>query len=334
MFRSALIRLTLLYMVIIMAISFFFSLNLYRISAQEIGYNLTKQQNSFQRGGRLMPVDDDPFFIEEREQQIAEGQKRILWQLVYTNIFIFIAGGGISFLLARFTLRPIEKSHESQVRFTGDASHELRSPLAAMKSEIEVALRDPDLSRDEAVNILKSNLEEVDRLKALADGLLELANGKDNLSLSKINLHETVQLAFKNLSKQMKAHKAETKIQIPEQLTVLANRDSLVELLVILLDNALKYSNEEPVIKVQAKQSGRHVELSIIDNGIGISREDLPHIFERFYRSEPSRSKNKIQGYGLGLSIAEKIAHKNHGKIEVASELGKGTTFKVFLSLG
>lgn len=334
MFRSALIKMTLLYLVIIMAISFFFSLNLYSISSQEIDYNLGRQQVRFQQGGKFGNMMDDPTIMLDRAAQVAEGQQRILWQLIYTNIFIFIAGGGVSYLLARFTLEPIEKAHEEQTRFTADASHELRSPLAVMKSEIEVALRDPKLSREEAIEILGSNLEEVERLKVLSEGLLELANGKDEFVFEKVSASEIITSAVGNVAKKTEAKKADIKVEVPEGLMLHANRDSLVELFTILLDNALKYSKDKPVITVEAKPDGKHIEIAVRDNGVGIHSDDLPHIFERFYRSDQSRSKNKVGGYGLGLSIAEKIVQKNKGRITVESKIGEGTTFKVFLSLG
>jgi signal transduction histidine kinase len=333
MFRSALIKLTLLYLLIIMIISFFFSLNLYRISSSEIDYNLNRQQMRFEQVGRLLPAGpNDLSMINAQAEQLAEGQQRILWQLIYTNIFIFIAGGALSYLLAKITLRPIEESHEAQTRFTADASHELRSPLAAMKSEIEVNLRDPKLTGDEAIQILRSNLEEVDRLKTLSDGLLELSNGKDEFVFDKVSINEAIQTAISNMSKVVKTRKADIKVDVPNDLFVLVNRDSIVEVFTILLDNAIKYTKDQPTIAIKAGRNGKHIEIDVTDNGIGISKDDLPHVFERFYRSEPSRSKNEVEGYGLGLSIAEKIVHKNKGKIEVTSHIGEGTTFKVFLS--
>ena len=335
MFRSATIKMTLLYAAIVMVISLFFSVSLYRISIQEIEYNLTKQQNNFQTGGRLRQFDflEDAAILEtERELQLEEGRDRIFWELFYINIAILIAGTGLSYLLARITLRKIEEAHVAQTRFTADASHELRSPLAAMMSEIEVALRDPKLDKDEAIKILKSNLEEVDRLKNLADGLLELANGKEEFRLKPIRLNDIAKISIENISKKIAAYKAEVKIDITEGLNVLADKDSIMQLLTILLDNALKYSKEKPLIIIEAEKVGRHVELKVIDNGLGISEEDLPHIFDRFYRAEPSRTKNKIEGYGLGLSIAQEIVRKNRGKIEAVSRLGEGTTFKVTLN--
>ena len=334
MFRSALIKLNLLYLGIIMLISMFFSLSLYRISTSEIDYNLGRQQIRFQQGGRFGNMMDDPTIMMDRAAQVAEGQQRILWQLIYTNIFIFFAGGGVSYLLARFTLEPIEKAHDEQTRFTADASHELRSPLAVMKSEIEVALRDPKLSREEAIQILGSNLEEVERLKLLSEGLLELANGKDEFVFERVSATEIVTAAIGNVAKKAQAQKAEIKVEVPDGLTLHANKDSLVELFTILLDNALKYSKDKPVIIIGAKPDGKHVEIVVKDNGLGIHPDDLHHIFERFYRSDQSRSKNKVEGYGLGLSIAQKIVQKNKGKISVESKFGEGTTFQVFLSLG
>ena len=112
----------------------------------------------------------------------------------------------------------------------------------------------------------------------------------------------------------------------------MADDASLTELMVILLDNAIKYSPAKTTVTVSSHLRSGHVYLSVADQGPGIAKADLPHIFDRFYRGDPSRSKGRSDGYGLGLSIARKIAEANHGAIEVTSAVGQGSTFTIKLS--
>jgi len=103
--------------------------------------------------------------------------------------------------------------------------------------------------------------------------------------------------------------------------------DSLKNLFIILLDNALKYSPSGKKVSLLARQDSRLITVKVIDQGIGIAKEDLPHLFSRFYRADQSRSKNKVDGFGLGLSIAKKIVTKHHATISLDSKVNKGTTF-------
>lgn len=176
MFRWVLLKMTVLYLSIIMVVSLFFSLNIYRLASQHIIMNAQQQQTIIQRR-MIEPSDflEDPTFLSERNSILTETKNQIIEQLLYTNLVILVLGGGLSYFLAQKTLRPIEEAHQSQVRFTSDASHELRSPIAAMQSEIEVALRDPKLDFSESKKLLKSNLEELNRLTSLSENLLQLA---------------------------------------------------------------------------------------------------------------------------------------------------------------
>jgi signal transduction histidine kinase len=295
-----------------------------------------RQQNNIERRmngmGPIRMFLEDPDFLQERDQILSEGQSHLIMQLFYTNLVILLLGGGISYFLARMTLKPIEEAHEAQARFTADASHELRSPLAAMQSEIEVALRDKKLSKEEAITLLESNLEEVEKLKTLSEGLLELArdNG-DSLTKEKVKIEEFVNKAIANVTKkaQEKSIVIDSKVN---GFSVHGHLDSLVELITILLDNAIKYSERGKMISLIAKKENNHAVIEVSDQGKGIAKEDLPFIFDRFYRADASRSKKK-EGYGLGLSIAKKIVETNHGKIEAHSESEKGSNFIITLPL-
>lgn len=333
MFRKALVKMTLIYLSILMTISLFFSFALYRISTQEIQGSLSRQQKVFEGVGPFMhEFLDEPSILAQRDEEVITATRRIIWNLLYTNIVILIIGGGLSYYLALITIEPIEKAHEAQVRFTGDASHELRSPLASMKSEIEVALRDPKLEKEEAVSILQSNLEEVERLSLLSGYLLELAKEEDGkLKLEKVKLLSIAKKSVDSILAKVEKKKIAIKIKVDKEIQASVNQESLRDLLVILLDNAIKFSEDGKKITIDAKRNGRYVDLSITDQGTGIKETDIPHIFERFYRADGSRCKTSSEGYGLGLPLAKKIAEANRATITVQSKECVGSTFTVRL---
>jgi signal transduction histidine kinase len=232
--------------------------------------------------------------------------------------------------LARRTLRPIESALAAQTRFAGDASHELRTPLTAMKSELEVALRDPKLSAEEARGLLGSNLEEVGKLETLAAGLLRLARHEQTpLELVPVDLSVVSERALSRVA--TAAARRQVKLTSHVLGVVAGDAESLVELTVVLLDNAIKYSHIGDEVELRSADQGHTVDLIVRDHGAGIPAANLPHIFERFYRADSSRSKDTTPGYGLGLSIAAQIAQFHHATIDATSRFGAGSTFTVHL---
>jgi two-component system, OmpR family, sensor histidine kinase CiaH len=329
MFRSAVLKMTVLYLAIIMVISVFFSINLFFTSVSEVERSVNRGQRFFQNGGRMMLPLDDNELINQRNEQLAVARNNVLWQLVYTNIAILFVAGGISYVFARVTLRPIEAAHEKQKRFTSDASHELRTPLAAMKAEIEVQLRDKNSTKADLADILVSNLEEVEKMQKLVGGLLSLArDDKGKLEITSFPAYTDIENVC-NKFRKIKKTKIDNNIE--KTLIVTADRTYFSELISILIDNGVKYSSGNVEVSVSSVAHSKQVEIRVTDKGIGISKEDLPHIFDRFYRSDSSRAKEGTDGYGLGLSLAKKIVELHKGEISAKSELGKGTTFIVKL---
>ncbi len=309
MFRRARIKLTVYYLAIIMAISVFFSLIIYRGATFELQRIEARQA---QRGPMIGP----PFVIDP--EVIQESKRRIALSLFATNIVILAISAGSGYFLAGKTLEPIRKNMEEQKEFIGSASHELRTPLTSLKTEIEVGLRDKKFTEITARKILVSNLEEVNKMQKLSDYLLRLnrlESGKNVFGMSKIDLKK---VAIKAIGKRRVKSDLEKSV-------VVGNEDALSELVGILIDNAFKYSPEGQDISVRVKD--KQVEVS--DKGIGIPKSDLPYIFDRFYRSDKSRTKD---GYGLGLSIAKQIADLHGATIKVESKVGMGSTFKVVFS--
>lgn len=304
-----------------MLISISFSVVIYQGSVMEL--NRIEQIQRFRRPSLTLP-GIEPDIIEET-------RGRIIFALSLINLIILGVSGTAGYFLAGRTLKPISEMLENQKLFVSDASHELRTPLTSMKTEIEVALRSKDLDLKETKNLLFSNLEEVNKMQKLANYLLELnkyQSGNGKLSFGKVNLKSIAEKAIKEVQRPVEAKKIKI-INKLQNAYVTGNEESLVQLAVILLDNAIKYSLPGKEIIVKTGKTATAGVMEFKDFGLGIRKEDLPHIFERFYRVDISRSKEKTDGYGLGLSIADGIAKLNNGSIKVESKEGKGSIFIV-----
>jgi len=326
MFKEARIKLTVWYLAIIMAISLSFSGVIYFGINNELNRIENFQKVRIQGIVRGFPEPADISVSHSQDSDaINDARARILLTLGFINLSILILSGLGGYFLAGQTLDPIKEMMDKQKEFVSDASHELRTPLTSLKTEIEVALRDKKMSVNDFKKLLSSNLEDVDRMQKLSNYLLKLNRYErtDDIKFEKVDLKSVVQEAAGTL-------KFKSKFDLSlEKAFVYGNEDSLIDLAVILLDNAVKYGDGKK-IEVVTKKEGT---LEVKDNGVGISKEELPHIFDRFYRADASRNKEKIDGYGLGLSIAKSIVDLHDATIQVKSKSGKGTTFKVSFKL-
>lgn len=328
--RSVALRLSLFYLAIIMALSIGFSLFIYRISSNEITHNLPNRQDVMVQFVTPDRFDDFDTFRTERQKH-SEHVLRV--NLLLLNLGTLVLGAIVSYSLARRTLSPIEEAFEAQGRFTSDASHELRTPLTAMQTSIEVGLRNPTLNLKDSKMLLVSTLDEVKKLSALSNGLLKLTrnNGHDiprgPVSLKKVTSDAANQLELAATNKGITLDNTVTDAK------VLGDEISLKEVVVILLDNAIKYSDSKKSIEITSRIQGKTVLLSVTDHGSGMKATDIQYIFDRFYRADQSRSREHIEGYGLGLPIARQLVEAYGGSIEVKSRLGEGSTFTVKLPL-
>jgi two-component system, OmpR family, sensor histidine kinase CiaH len=327
-------RLALTYLGIIMVLSIGFSAVFYHESTHEVGSGFRRQTNQLRDNLYFAP----PATLERiRDDGLNNFRVNLFWRLVVLNVSMLIIGGALSMFLAEKSLEPLEEAMASQSRFTSDAAHELRTPLTAMKTEIEVALRSSKLTDKDAREILKSNLEEIIKLESLTAALLRLAKNShttDNTTWQPVVVTELLKDASERIATPLKEKNMTIDLPAPAATTVRGDRDQLVELFVILFDNAIKYGTEKTALTVTAGQGDGQVVVRVSDKGIGIAQADLPHIFERFYRADQSRTKTKITGYGLGLSVAHAIADAHQGSITAVSKPGAGTTFSVSLPRG
>ncbi|MBP7767442.1 HAMP domain-containing histidine kinase [Candidatus Saccharibacteria bacterium] len=326
--RSTVLKLTLTYLSIMMIMSLIFSFVIYRTSVIQ----LRKQPPVRSLGlGRIKEVPKQK--LDELEdvfaKQAREVEQQIFVRLVWLNIFVVIGGGIISYVLARKTLAPIEYAIESQTRFVSDASHELRTPLTVIQTMNEVALRQPKLSVSEAKDVIKQNVEEAAKLRILSDNLLGLLKqNSTNPKISEFSVIDAVDEAISQVS--VMAQKSSISLQSTVDSTIISSDKTLiVQLLVILLDNAIKYSPENSSVTVSSQRRGEKYAIEIQDNGVGISPRDQAHIFDRFYRVDQSRGKTHKNGYGLGLSIAKRLADQLDVEIKLKSSPNKGSKFSL-----
>jgi len=276
---------------------------------------------------RMFTTDDSDSLL------INDAQNRILIFLGSINIGVLITAGGLGYFLAGRTLKPIADMVEEQRRFISDASHELRTPITSLKSSFEVYLRDPDLTLMQAKNLIKESVADVDRLQSLSDGLLTLAQYQQQAAAvprERTDVQDCIRLAIRKVSV-LANTKRITISDASKRAALLANKERITELFVILLDNAIKYSPEKSRITVKTTQRDGYVTISVTDQGMGITKKDLPHIFHRFYRTDTARERKGAGGYGLGLAIAKQIVTSHGGQITATSSLNKGSTFSVRL---
>jgi heavy metal sensor kinase len=232
-------------------------------------------------------------------------------------------------------LERIEQAFQRVSQFTADASHELRTPVALMRTEAELALRK---SRGEAEyrDSLRHILLEAERTTALIEELLALAradSGRESLNLRPVDLRETLHVLIADWQQVATMRNLTLRENIaPSESLVLGDETALRRVVNIILDNAFKYTPSPGTIEISLTQQENEAVLSIRDSGIGVAAADQSKIFERFYRVDKARSRDS-GGAGLGLSIAQWIVQQHRGSIDVESTMGQGSIFRVKLPL-
>ncbi len=321
-FHSARLQLTLFYLAVLVVFSLVLT-----VGTRDLAFNAYHNSDLAQRGEFRHIMDDFPFnndpspmtfpnsgidnFQDEQEAQVRQ---QLNIDLVVTNLVALVVGGAVSYWFAGRALKPIAESHEAQKRFASDASHELRTPLTNMRVENEVFLRQKEFTPKEARELIESNLEEVQRLESLAGNLLSLSQYENvTLPISNVVVKHLVESALSGVGKVAEAKNIEFVTDV-EPATVRGHHESLVQLLCIILDNAVKYGPKKSKVFINGAAKGSDYVIRIRDQGPGIDEADLSHIFERLYRGDKARTSH-IGGYGLGLSLAKEIAEANHAAV-------------------
>jgi len=258
-----------------------------------------------------------------------------------TMRFFLTIGAGLGLILAALgsvflanrALVPIRQAFNRQRQFTADASHELRTPLALIRANAEMLSLHGDQLPEGDCELVGEIIRETDHLNRLVGDLLTLARadtGGLKLVQKPVDLRALVSEVHEDLHRVAEAQGIGTTLSLDGPVTVQGDETRLRQLLLILMDNALKYTDEGGEVQVRLLRENGHARLVVADTGIGIPAGDLPHVFERFYRVDSAR-EHESGGTGLGLAIARWIVQAHHGSIKAESDQGKGTKVQVDL---
>ena len=282
----------------------------------------------------LSITEDNYTYIVAADNSFESGNIRNLFILCIISFMIsFFVFFAISVLLSTWILKPVEKSWQQQNRFVSDASHELRTPITVILANLNILSSKKDDLIKTQYQWIDNTKEEANRMKQLVDELLFLARSDDRqnkLVFSKIDLSEL--LLSRMLSFEALAFEKGIRLDydIADGLYIIGHEGNVKQLISILLDNAMKYCGDKGSVYLKAYSSEEKAFVFIQNSGEPIEKEDLKHIFERFYRTDKSRARTE-GGYGLGLAIAKTIVDSMHGKISVLSDKENGTVFKLEL---
>ncbi|WP_144552632.1 cell wall metabolism sensor histidine kinase WalK [Peribacillus simplex] len=264
----------------------------------------------------------------------VDTEKEMLDRLL---LILFVGGGigslvavGAGYLLAGRALIPVKKSWDQQQQFVSDASHEIRTPLAVIQSRADLLFQSPNATIEEKAVDISIISKEVRRLNKLVNGLLTLTRTDSNqMEVKKSNFFlDDLLLDIVEQYTDIASFQEKSIIShAPEQVVFHGDKERIHQLLVILVDNAMKFTEEGGEISLSCIKNASSIILTVEDNGKGIPQEDLPLIFNRFYQVEQSRSAN--EGSGLGLSIAQWIVNTHQGNIKVTSEQNERTRFEI-----
>jgi signal transduction histidine kinase len=290
-----------------------FSIFLY----QSIGHNLNDAN------------DDDFSGLDSRHHFVQNTLDSVQNDLMLADLFILITAAGLSFVLAGKTLKPIQLSVEAQKAFAANASHELRTPLAVMRNDIEVLLRNQSPTKEVSHKTMVSNLEEIGRMSHIVEDLLVLARSDSHI----FPPHKEIDINFvlKNVIERVRPLAESKNIKLnytsANTFVIKGNQTHLERAILNILQNSIDHTPANGTISLSLERNASQVVLNINDTGSGISANDLPHIFKRFYKG------NSTTGTGLGLSIVKEIINQHKGHISIESSEGKGTSVIIHLPL-
>ncbi len=260
--------------------------------------------------------------------------------MLHTLLLILIVGCSVGslcaiwmgFFLAGRALVPIRNSLEKQQQFVSDASHELRTPLAVIQSKTDVLFLSPFATIEEKAIDISTISKECRRLSKLVANLLLLARSDSNqieMDKKEFALDELVTEVVDPYTEIAAYQEKKMTLEIESKVSFIGDKERIHQMVVILLDNAMKYTDVGGTIQVACMQTSSSITFQVKDNGIGIKEDDIPKLFDRFYQGDKARTKS--EGAGLGLSIANWIVEKHYGEIRVESRFNEGTCFEVIL---
>jgi len=353
-FTRAKARLTIFYTIFISVVVILFSIGIY---FSYLGYLKGDFENELNEEIHFIEIQDNGSADSDDIAQLpitpkeisTNASKRLGSIILIVDGSIIIFSAFLGYALAGFTLKPIQNNQDVQRRFMSDASHELRTPLSIMKTGIEVELRNPAIP-GECKPVLKSNLEEINRMSDIVESLLFILradSGNEDFKFESLNLPQLISTVFKNMKPYAdqkkialimenqnisfnKSTRETEKAKKEEDIFIKGDSNKLKQAFYNIFKNAVDYSKTDgEIILSVIKQSGS-VQIIITDNGNGIPIDELPHVFERFYRSTNILGADN-NGSGLGLAITKEIIEKHNGTIKIESSVGDWTVVSVSL---
>ena len=299
-------------------------------------------QSRIATGTALLEIVRDSDVIEPIRAALDQARARVAEvtapdrkkQLQLTAVPITQNGEASGVVAVFHDISRLKQADEIRRDFVANVSHELRTPLSIFHGNLETLLEPGDLDEDETRHIYEVMKRHSDRLNLLVNDLLSLArleSKEANLQLAEIKLRDFLEGVTRDWTKRLAGKNLRLELEVPDNFpTLRVDERRLEEVVHNLLDNAVKYSHQNGRILLQAGAPDQEVVLSVRDEGIGIAANDLPRIFERFYRADRARSR-EVGGTGLGLSIVKHIAQLHGGRVEAESVVGQGTTIRVIL---
>lgn len=337
-FRSARWKLTAIYCGILAAIVAVLSATLYEFHSNDVDRLEQESRGPSIEGlGRVVPPGGNFSAAEtpggesrfsERSADLSEYLERLGRSILLADLVTLVIGGAASAFLPGRTLRPIRAAVESEKQFFVNAAHDLRTPLAVMRSEAEVALRTGTITADNARRLVRSSLEEIDRMAAMVEQMLDLARG-DRAERASAHVRLDLAEVARGMVEKTQARAEERRVRLTVDAVVESHirGDSLAIQRAIgnLLENSLAYTPPGGAVEVSVQRAHGHVILRVDDTGIGIPEEDLPHITEPFFRGDRAGART-AGGAGLGLTIVQSIMDVHGGVMRAARRPAAGTS--------
>jgi len=280
------------------------------------------------------------WFLAKKSLQPVDQITRTAHEITAQNLDRELPEPGVNDEIGRLAstfnemIRRLKKSFDQIKQFTVDASHELRTPLTIMRGEVELAMRSKK-TPDEYRRALASILDEILRVQSIIDNLLLLSKsdlGQAIVTFEPVRLDALLEELYEDSTLLAMPKHIHVELKRNDPVVVRGDKFRLRQLLLNLIDNAVKYTPESGTIRLRLEQSNGVANISVEDTGIGIPAEEIGNIFNRFYRVDKARSR-ELGGSGLGLAIAKWIVESHNGTITVQSEVNKGSTFTVTLPL-
>lgn len=240
-----------------------------------------------------------------------------------------------SWILSKIAIGPIKTAWQKQLDFTADASHELRTPLTTIQTNLDLVLSAPKATVESQKKWLENIRIENNRMNILLSNLLLLSRADTNeaiIKFDKLNLSSLVSEVIQTYCSVAEQYHLTLTSTIEEKIMIRGDKDRLKQLLIILIDNAIKYNTPDGKINITATVFECYAKIKVSDTGIGLTTEEVMRVFERFYRGKQSRIYNS-DGSGLGLAIAKLIAEEHGGQILVESQYQKGSVFKILIPI-